>query len=68
MFEDWLAQNPEPKSKRGGRRWIKRMGAYEREVMAAEFQALIAAEQAFSEAQDAVAATGAAHGAVAPGA
>ena len=28
MFEDWLAQNPEPKSKRGRRRWIKRMGAY----------------------------------------
>jgi hypothetical protein len=56
MFEDWLAQNPEPKSKRGRRRWIKRMGAYEREVMAAEFQALIDAEQAFSEAQEAVAA------------
>ena len=56
MFEDWLAQNPEPKSKRGGRRWIKRMGAYEREVMAAEFQALIAAEQVFSEAQETVAA------------
>src|SRR5690349_20404382 len=28
MFEDWLAQKPEPKSKRGRRRWIKRMGAY----------------------------------------
>jgi hypothetical protein len=56
MFEDWLAQNPEPKSKRGRRRWIKRMGAYEREVMSADFQALIAVEQAFSEAQEAVAA------------
>ncbi|WP_426533640.1 hypothetical protein [Bradyrhizobium sp. McL0615] len=55
MFEDWLAQNPEPKSKRGRRRWIKRMGVYEREVMAAEFQDLIAAEQTFSEAQEAVA-------------
>jgi hypothetical protein len=56
IFLDWVEQNPQPKSKKGKRRWIKQMGAYEREVMSADFQALIAAEQAFSEAQEAVAA------------
>lgn len=56
MFDDWLVQHPEPKSKRGKRRWIKQMGAFEREFMSAEFQALIAAEQAFAAAQTAVAA------------
>jgi hypothetical protein len=53
---DWLAQNPEPKSKKGKRRWIKQMGACEREVLSADWQALIAAEQAFDAAQTAVAA------------
>jgi hypothetical protein len=55
MFHDWLAQHPEPKSKRGKRRWIKQMGAFEREFMAAEFQALIAAESTFAAEQTAVA-------------
>jgi hypothetical protein len=48
--------HPQPKSKKGKRRWIKQMGAYEREVLSADWQALIAAEQAFAAAQTAVAA------------
>jgi hypothetical protein len=56
LFEAWLRSHPEPKSKRGKRRWIKQMGAYEREVVYADWQALIAAEQGYAAAQTAVAA------------
>ena len=56
LFLVWVHSHPQPKSKKGKRRWIKQMGAYEREVLSADWQALIAAEQAFAAAQTAVAA------------
>jgi hypothetical protein len=56
LFEAWVRSHPQPKSKRGKRRWIKQMAAYEREVISADWQALIAAEQTFDAAQTAVAA------------
>ena len=55
LFGAWVRSHPQPKSKRGKRRWIKQMVAYEREV-STDLQALIAAEQAFDAAQTAVAA------------
>jgi hypothetical protein len=57
LFEAWERSHPEPKSKRGRRRWIRQMAAYHREVTPAAWQALIAAEQTFDAAQTAVAAT-----------
>jgi hypothetical protein len=56
LFEAWVRSHPQPKSKRGKRRWIKQMAAYEREVISADWQTLMTAEQAFDAAQTAVAA------------
>jgi hypothetical protein len=56
LFEAWERSHPEPKSKRGKRRWIKQMAAYHREVTPASWHALMDAEQAFAAAQTAVAA------------
>jgi hypothetical protein len=36
LFVAWERSHPQPKSKRGKRRWIKQMGAYEREVLSAD--------------------------------
>jgi hypothetical protein len=56
LFEAWERSHPEPKSKRGRRRWIRQMAAYHREVTPAAWHALMDAEQAFVAAQTAVAA------------
>jgi hypothetical protein len=56
LFEARERSHPQPKSKRGKRRWIRQMAAYHREVTPAAWQALMAAEQAFAAAQTAVAA------------
>ena len=55
MWIDWEAQNPQPASKRGIRKWIRRGSAYHASVTAPSWQALMEAETAFAEAQDAVA-------------
>jgi hypothetical protein len=55
IFEDWWAQNPKPSSKRAIRKWIKMTGAYHDLVAAPSWQAMITAETAFAEAQEAVA-------------
>lgn len=56
LFETWERCHPQPQSKKGKRRWIKQMAAYHREVTPTAWQALMAAEQAFAEAQTALAA------------
>jgi len=56
LFEAWERSHPQPKSKKGKRRWIKQMAAYHREVTPAAWHALMDAEQAFAAAQTAVAA------------
>jgi hypothetical protein len=56
LFAAWERSHPQPKSKKGKRRWIKQMAAYHSEVTPASWHALMAAEQAFANAQIAVAA------------
>jgi hypothetical protein len=56
MWTDWQVQNPQPASKRGIRRWIKRGSAYHQRLTAPSWQALLVAETAFTERQTAVAA------------
>jgi hypothetical protein len=55
MWTDWEAQNPQPASKRGTRKWIRRGSDYHAKVTAPSWQALMTAETAFAEAQAAVA-------------
>jgi hypothetical protein len=55
IWLDWVVQNPQPKSKRGIRKWIKRAGAYHDSVATRSWRALIDAESAFAKAQDDVA-------------
>lgn len=55
MWMDWQAQHPQPSSKRGTRKWIKAGSTYHQSVTAPSWQALMAAETAFAEAQAAVA-------------
>jgi len=55
MWTDWEAQNPQPASKRGTRKWIRRGSAYHASVTAPSWQALMEAEKTFAEAQAAVA-------------
>ena len=54
-FDTWALENPEPESKRGKRRWIKKANAYHRRVMAGSWQVLVDAESDFQAAQNAVA-------------
>jgi hypothetical protein len=56
IWNDWQVQNPQPASKRGTRRWIKRGSAYHARLTAPSWQALLVAETAFTERQTAVAA------------
>jgi hypothetical protein len=51
----WEAENPMPTSKRGRRRWLKRLDAH-RETFIPAWQALMQAEADFTEAQTALAA------------
>jgi hypothetical protein len=55
MWTDWEAQNPQPASKRGTRKWIRRGSDYHAKVTTPSWQALMTAETAFAEAQAAVA-------------
>ncbi len=55
LFETWERENPEPESKRGKRRWIKKGNAYHRRVTANSWQVLMGAESDFQAAQIAVA-------------
>jgi hypothetical protein len=55
MWIDWEVQNPQPESKRGKRRWIKKGSAYHASVTAPSWQILMTAEGAFAAAQTAVA-------------
>jgi hypothetical protein len=55
MWMDWEAQNPQPASKRGTRKWIRRGSVYHANVTAPSWQTLMEAETAFAEAQTAVA-------------
>lgn len=48
--------NPQPKSKRGTRRWIARANAYRIQVTTVTWQQWLDADEAFSAAQAAVAA------------
>lgn len=54
--EDWEARNPQPSSKRGKRRWLKRAAAEREKLVSQPWQGLMQAEADFSEAQEAVAA------------
>jgi hypothetical protein len=56
MWTDWQAQNPQPASKRGTRRWIKRGSAYHQRLTAPSWQALMQAEMDFATAQTVLAA------------
>ena len=55
LFEAWERSHPQPKSRKGTRRWIKKAQAYHLEVTPAAWHALMDAEQAFAAAQTAVA-------------
>jgi hypothetical protein len=57
MWLDWEAQNPEPVSKRGRRRWIRRADVERHAMVAKPWQDLMTAEGVFVAAQDAVAET-----------
>jgi hypothetical protein len=52
---DWETQNPSPASRKGRRRWLRRSSVHRESIVAAPWQALMTAETAFVEAQDAVA-------------
>jgi hypothetical protein len=52
----WEAENPMPTSKRGRRRWLKRLDAHRETFIPAAWQALMQAEADFTEAQTALAA------------
>jgi hypothetical protein len=52
----WEAENPQPASKRGRRRWLKRAGRYCDAVSAEQWQNVLCAESDFHRAQESVAA------------
>jgi hypothetical protein len=56
LFEAWERSHPQPKSKKGTRRWIKQAQAYHLKVTPAPWHALMDAKQIFAAAQTAVAA------------
>jgi len=53
----WEARNPMPKSRKGRRRWLKRLNAYREPFIPGVWQALLQADADFAEAQAALAAT-----------
>jgi len=55
MWTDWEAQNPQPISRKGRRKWIRRGSIYHASVTAPSWQILMTAEGAFAAAQTAVA-------------
>ena len=57
MWTDWLAQNPQPASRRGTKRWIRKGAVYHDRVTTPSWQTLIDAETGFVAAQNAVAGT-----------
>ena len=55
-LEKWEAGKPMPTSRRGRRRWLKRLNAHRETFIPAIWQALMQAEADFAEAQSALAA------------
>jgi hypothetical protein len=55
-IDRWEAANPQPASKRGKRRWLKRESAYCYAVSGEQWQDVLCAEVDFHRAQEAVAA------------
>jgi hypothetical protein len=56
MWTDWEAQNPQPASRKGQRRWFRRGADYHAKLTSPSWQALMKAEGVFAKAQTAVAA------------
>jgi hypothetical protein len=52
----WEAEHPAPKSRKGQRRWLKRLNAYRETFIPAVRQALMKAETDFADAHEALAA------------
>jgi hypothetical protein len=52
----WEAEHPAPKSRKGQRRWLKRLNAYRETFIPAVWQALMKAETDFADAHEALAA------------
>ena len=47
----WEAEHPAPTSRKGGRRWLKRLNTYRETFIPAKWQALMQAEADFADAQ-----------------
>jgi hypothetical protein len=56
LWTKWQQRHPQPRSKRGTRKWIKKGAAYHQRLTAPSWQALMQAEVDFAEAQAALAA------------
>jgi hypothetical protein len=55
VLNAWQRSHPVPKSKRAKRKWVKKFDAYHRKITPEGWQALMAAELVFADAQCAVA-------------